>query len=43
VVVPIRNTMEKLAIDLSKTISDYNDLCQDKEIVQVSTLSAVKF
>ena len=28
--------MEKLALDLGKTFSDYEDLCKDKAIVQVS-------
>ena len=40
VVVPIRNTMEKLALDLGKTFSDYEDLCKDKEIVQVTVVSS---
>ena len=29
--------MEKLALDLGKTFSDYEDLCKDKEIVQVNS------
>ena len=29
--------MEKLALDLGKTFCDYEDLCKDKEIVQVNS------
>ena len=34
--VPIRNILEKLATDLGKTYSDYNILCKDNDIIQVS-------
>jgi len=34
VMVPIRNTLEKLATDLGKTYSDYNILCKDNDIIQ---------
>jgi len=34
VMVPIRNALEKLATDLGKTYSDFNNLCQDQDIVQ---------
>lgn len=34
VMVPIRNTLEKLATDLGKTYSDYKELCEDIDIVQ---------
>lgn len=33
--VPIRNALEKLATDLGKTYSDYKELCEDSDIVQV--------
>lgn len=34
VMVPIRSALEKLATDLGKTYSDFNKLCEDKDIVQ---------
>ena len=34
--VPIRSALEKLATDLGKTYSDYNKLCEDNDIIQVS-------
>ena len=36
VMVPIRNALEKLATELGKTYSEYNDLCKDSDIIQVS-------
>ena len=36
VVVPVRNILEKLAMELNKSYLDYKNLCQDKEIVEVS-------
>ena len=36
VMVPIRSALEKLATDLGKTYSDYNKLCEDNDIIQVS-------
>ena len=37
--VPIRSALEKLATDLGKTYSDYNKLCEDNDIIQVSEFS----
>jgi len=34
VMVPIRNALEKLATELGKTYSEYNDLCKDSDIIQ---------
>ena len=34
--VPIRSALEKLATDLGKTYSDYNKLCEDTDVIQVS-------
>jgi len=34
VMVPIRNALEKLATDLGKTYSNFNDLCADKDIIK---------
>ena len=39
VMVPIRNALEKLATELGKTYSEYNDLCKDSDIIQVSVSS----
>ena len=36
--VPIRSALEKLATDLGKTYSDYNKLCEDNDIIQVSLI-----
>lgn len=33
--VPIRSALEKLATELGKTYSEYNDLCKDSDIIQV--------
>ena len=35
VMVPIRSALEKLATELGKTYSEYNDLCKDSDIIQV--------
>ena len=40
--VPIRNALEKLATELGKTYSEYNDLCKDSDIIQVMTESFYK-
>ena len=37
VMVPIRAAMEKLATELGKTYSEYNDLCKDSDIIQVNS------
>ena len=37
--VPIRNALEKLATELGKTYSEYNDLCKDSDIIQVDFYS----
>ena len=37
VMVPIRGALEKLATDLGKTYSDFNKLCEDKDIIQAVT------
>ena len=42
VMVPIRNALEKLATELGKTYSEYNDLCKDSDIIQVMTESFYK-
>jgi len=34
VMVPIRSALEKLATELGKTYSEYNDLCKDSDIIQ---------
>ena len=40
VMVPIRNALEKLATELGKTYSEYNDLCKDSDIIQVTNIIA---
>lgn len=37
--VPIRSALEKLATELGKTYSEYNDLCKDSDIIQVYLLN----
>ena len=37
--VPIRSALEKLATELGKTYSEYNDLCKDSDIIQVKEVS----
>ena len=39
VMVPIRSALEKLATELGKTYSEYNDLCKDSDIIQVKEVS----
>lgn len=37
--VPIRSALEKLATELGKTYSEYNDLCKDSDIIQVKEVN----
>ena len=39
VMVPIRSALEKLATELGKTYSEYNDLCKDSDIIQVKRIN----